>query len=66
MLTMENLPVINGSLSPWHGVFSGCGSRNGLQIWMAAVNILNKQLRTANKGWSASLGLDEVLRTPRH
>jgi hypothetical protein len=33
---------------------------------MAAVNILNKQLCSANKGWSASLGLGEVLRTPRH
>ena len=35
-------------------------------IWMAAMNISNKQLCIANKGWSASLGLGEVLRTPLH
>jgi hypothetical protein len=25
----------------------------GLQIWRVAVNIVNKQLQTANKGWSS-------------
>jgi hypothetical protein len=29
----------------------------GLQIWRVAVNILNKQSRTADKGWSYSLGV---------
>jgi hypothetical protein len=29
---------------------------DGLQIWRAAANILNKQSRTADKGWSSSLG----------
>jgi hypothetical protein len=29
---------------------------DGLQIWRAAVNILNMQLRTAEKGWSSNLG----------
>jgi hypothetical protein len=29
-------------------------------------NILNKQSRTADKGWSSNLGLDEVLTIPRH
>jgi hypothetical protein len=29
---------------------------DGLQIWTAAVNILNKPLKTTNKGWSSSLG----------
>jgi hypothetical protein len=29
---------------------------NGLQIWRVAENILNKQSRTADKGWSSSLG----------
>ena len=29
--------------------------------WRVAANILNKQLRTANKGWSSSLGVGEVL-----
>jgi hypothetical protein len=27
----------------------------GLQIWMAAANLLNKESRTADKGWSSSL-----------
>jgi hypothetical protein len=34
-----------------------------LQMWRVAVNILNKQLRTADKGWSSSLGV-EGLTTP--
>ena len=33
-------------------------------IWRVAVKILNKQSQTADKGWSCSLGLDEVLTTP--
>jgi hypothetical protein len=37
-------------------VSSGCGWRNGLQLWRLAANILNKQSRTDNKGWSSSLG----------
>jgi hypothetical protein len=28
---------------------------NDLQIWSVAANILNKQSRTTNKGWSSSL-----------
>jgi hypothetical protein len=30
---------------------------NGLQIWRVAGNILNKHSRTADKGWSSSLGV---------
>jgi hypothetical protein len=30
---------------------------DGLQIWKAAANILKKQLHTADKEWSSSLGL---------
>jgi hypothetical protein len=30
---------------------------NALQIWRVAAKILNKQLRTADKGWSSSLGV---------
>jgi hypothetical protein len=44
-------------LSPWYGVSSGCRCRVGLQIWRVAVNILNKKLQTANKGWSFRLGV---------
>jgi hypothetical protein len=30
---------------------------NTLQVWRVAVNILNKQSRTADKGWPSSLGV---------
>jgi hypothetical protein len=30
---------------------------DGLQMWRVAANILNKQSRTADKGWSSSLGV---------
>jgi hypothetical protein len=30
---------------------------DGLQIWGVAVNMLNKQLQTADKGLSSSLGV---------
>ena len=56
-----NIPVKIWFLSPQHGVSSGCGLRNGLQICRVAANILNKQLRTADKGWSSSL---RVVRDP--
>jgi hypothetical protein len=31
---------------------------DGLQIWREAANILNKQSRTAYKGWSSSMGVE--------
>jgi hypothetical protein len=30
---------------------------DGVKIWRVAANILNKQSRTADKGWSSSLGV---------
>jgi hypothetical protein len=39
---------------------------NGLQIWRVPAKILNKQLRTADKGWSSSLGLGVGLTTTHH
>jgi hypothetical protein len=36
----------------------------GLQVWRVAANILNKQSRTADKGWSSSLGIGRGLTTP--
>jgi hypothetical protein len=36
---------------------------DGLQIWKVAANILNKQSRTADSGWSSSLGLGGGLTT---
>jgi hypothetical protein len=53
-----------GSLSPQHGGSSGCGWRNGLQLWGLAANILNKQLRTNDKGWSSSLGVGRGVNNP--
>jgi hypothetical protein len=44
-------------LSPRHGASSDCGWREGLHIRRVAANILNKQSRTADKGWFSSLGV---------
>jgi hypothetical protein len=52
-----------GTLSPQHGASSGCGWRNGLQLWRSVANILNKKPRTDNKGRSSSLGLGVGLTT---
>jgi hypothetical protein len=30
---------------------------DGLQLWRAAADILNKQSQTADKGWSSNLGV---------
>jgi hypothetical protein len=38
---------------------------DGFQIWRVAANILNKQSRTADKGWSPSLGFGVGLTTHR-
>jgi hypothetical protein len=47
--------MLGGTLSPQHGASSGCGLRNGLQLWRVAANILNKQPRKNDSGWSSSL-----------
>jgi hypothetical protein len=57
--------------NPWpshHGMerprFADGG--DGLQLWRVAENILNKQSRTADKGWSSSLGaLGDRITSPR-
>jgi hypothetical protein len=36
----------------------------GLQIWSVAANILNKQSRTAERGWSSRLGVGRVANNP--
>jgi hypothetical protein len=36
---------------------------DGLQIWRLAANVLNKQSRTADRGWSSSLAVGEGLTT---
>jgi hypothetical protein len=50
-------------MSPQHDESSGCRSRNDLQLWKVAVNILNKQQQINDKGWSPSLGLGVGLTT---
>jgi hypothetical protein len=55
-----------GPLSPCHGASSGSGWREGLQIRRVAAHILNKQSRTANKGWSSSLGIGRGANSHRH
>jgi hypothetical protein len=37
---------------------------DAVRVWRVAVNILNKQSRTADNGWSSSLGLGMGLTTP--
>ena len=54
------------SLPPCHGASSGCGCRSGLRIWKTAANILNKQSRTGDKGWSPAWRFGEMLRAPHH
>jgi hypothetical protein len=33
----------------------GCGLKDGLQLWRVAADVLNKQPRIKDKGWSSSL-----------
>jgi hypothetical protein len=40
--TSKNVTMLGGSLSPQHGMYSGCRWRIGLQLWSVAANILNK------------------------
>ena len=53
----------------WVPVTTACsvprlGMKGWPQIWRVVANILNKQLPTADMGWSSSLGVGEVLTTP--
>jgi len=56
-------PAISRSLSPRHGASSGCGWRNGLQYGRVTANILNKQSRAAETGWSSSLGVQRGVKS---
>jgi hypothetical protein len=46
-----------GPLTPQNGASTGCGWRDGHQLWIAA-NILNTQPRTNDMGWSSSLRVE--------
>jgi hypothetical protein len=37
---------------------------DGLQIWRVAANIVNKQSRTADRGWFSSLGVGRGANNP--
>jgi hypothetical protein len=37
---------------------------DGLQIWRVAANMLNKESRTADSGWSSSLGVGRGANNP--
>jgi hypothetical protein len=56
--------MLCGSLSPKHGASSGCSRRNYIQLWRVAVNVLNKQLWTDDKGWYSRLGLGHGAKDP--
>jgi hypothetical protein len=62
--TIFQTMLSGGSLSLQHGASSGCGWRNGLQLSRLAANILNKEPRTDNKGWSSSLGVGRGVNNP--
>jgi hypothetical protein len=54
-----------GPLSSRYGASSGCGWREVLRVRRVSANVLNKQSRTADKGWSSSLGVGRQAATPR-
>jgi hypothetical protein len=54
----------NRELGIRHGASSACGWRNDLQLWRVAANILNKQPRTKDKGWSSRLGVGRGANNP--
>jgi N6-adenosine-specific RNA methylase IME4 len=38
--------------------------RDGLQVWRVVANILNKESRTADRGWTSSLGVGHWANNP--
>jgi hypothetical protein len=44
----------------------GLGMEGTASSWKLAANILNKQPRTNDKGWSSSLGVGRGATTPHH
>jgi hypothetical protein len=52
---IESIPCHHGMARP-----QVADGKDALQVWKVAANILNKQSRTADKGWSSSLGVGSV------
>jgi hypothetical protein len=60
-----SLPLSPGPAT-WHSQHSmERPLEEGLPIWRVAANILNEQLRTAEKGWFSGRQLGEFLTTSR-
>jgi hypothetical protein len=59
-----SISTLGVSLSPQHGVSSGCGWKNGHLLFRVAANILIKQPRTNDREWSSSLGVGCRARNP--
>jgi hypothetical protein len=57
--------MLIGSLSPRMARPQVADEGDGLQIWMVAANILNKQTRQPIRGGPPALGLGVGLTTPR-
>lgn len=55
--TAHDFLTVKHDTMPLHGASSGRGWRVSLQLWRLAENILNKQSRKADKGWSFRLGV---------
>jgi hypothetical protein len=55
-----------GPLSPQHGASSGTDGGDGLQMWRVTANMLNKQSRTADRGWSSGFGVGQGGLTTSH
>jgi hypothetical protein len=65
MILASNGPMLGG-VPCHHGTARPqvADGGDGLQIWRVATNILNKQSRTADNGWSSSLMSGMGLTTP--
>jgi hypothetical protein len=55
LINVRRVPCHHGMVRP-----QVADGGDGLQVWRVPVNILNKQSRTADKGWSSSLGVVRV------
>jgi hypothetical protein len=49
---LGGLPCHHGTARP-----QVADGRDGFQLWRVAANVLNKQSRTADRGWPFSLGV---------
>jgi hypothetical protein len=60
--------IVLSNVGPCHHGMECCQVRmeEGPSMWRVAVNILNIRSRTADSGWSFSLGSGEMLTNPHH